>query len=46
MVNATILHTFRSESSSPITTAILFGLVTLVAYLRWKVAPIAARNRA
>lgn len=37
---------FRGETESAISTVVLFVLVTLVAYLRWKIAPIAARNRA
>ncbi len=43
MVSATVLHITRGETSSAITTAILFVLVTFVAYMRWKVKPIAAR---
>ena len=45
MVSATVLHAVRGETSSAITTAILFVIVSAVAYLRWKVVPIAARNR-
>ena len=40
MMSATIFHTMRGEISSAITTAILFVLVTFVAYMRWKVMPI------
>ncbi len=43
MISATILHTTRSEISSAATTAILFVLVTFVAYMRWKVKPIRER---
>lgn len=43
MVSATILHTTRGEYSSAATTAILFVLVTFVAYMRWKVKPIQQR---
>ena len=44
MVGATILHTTRGEVSSAITTAILFVLLTFVAYMRWKVKPILPRG--
>jgi uncharacterized membrane protein YphA (DoxX/SURF4 family) len=44
MVGATILHTTRGEISSAITTAILFVLLTFVAYMRWKVKPILPRT--
>ena len=46
MISATIFHTARSEVSSAITTAILFVLVTFVAYMRWKVKPILPRRAA
>ena len=46
MVSATILHTTRGEFSSAITTAVLFALVTFVAYMRWKVRPILPRTAA
>lgn len=40
MISATVLHTMRGEYSSAATTAVLFLLVTFVAYMRWKVKPI------
>ena len=46
MIAATILHVQRGEISSAITTAILFVLVTFVAYMRWKVMPILSRRAA
>jgi hypothetical protein len=46
MSSATILHLWRGESSSAISTTVLFVLVTTVAFMRWKVAPIAPRKRA
>jgi putative oxidoreductase len=46
MGSATIFHLFRGENESAITTAVLFVLVTVVAYTRWKVVPIAPRKRA
>jgi hypothetical protein len=42
MVGATVLHAGRGETSSAITTAILFVLLTFVAYMRWKVRPISS----
>lgn len=44
MGGATVLHLVRGEFSSTVTTTILFALVTLVAYMRWKVRPIAPRT--
>ena len=44
MISATVFHTTRGEFSSAITTAILFVLVTFVAYMRWKVQPIRPRT--
>jgi len=44
MIGATILHLWRGEFSSAVTTAVLLALVTFVAYMRWKVAPIVPRN--
>ncbi len=46
MVSATVLHLIRSEWSSAVTTTILLGLVTLVAYGRARVRPIASRRPA
>ena len=46
MVSATILHTVRGEVSSAATTAVLLALATFVAYMRWKVKPIAPRTPA
>jgi hypothetical protein len=43
--SATVVHLSRGEGSSAVTTAVLLVLVTLVAYMRWKVIPIAARRR-
>jgi putative oxidoreductase len=43
MLSASVLHFSRGETSTAITTLVLFVLVTAVAYLRWKVRPIAAR---
>jgi putative oxidoreductase len=44
MISATIFHTIRGEVSSAITTAILFVLLSFVAYMRWKVKPILPRT--
>ncbi len=46
MVSATGLHVARGETSSAVTTAILLGLITLVAYGRARVCPIVTRRRA
>lgn len=43
MIGATILHIARGEVSSAMTTAILLVLLTVVAYMRWKVKPILPR---
>src|SRR3954463_4807424 len=40
MLSATIFHIGRGETSSAITTAILLLMATVVAYMRWRVAPI------
>ena len=44
MISATVLHSFRGETSSAITTTILLAIVTFVTYMRWKVRPIAPRD--
>ena len=44
MSSATVLHVVRGESGSAVAAAVLFGLVTIVAYTRWKVQPIARRT--
>src|SRR5262249_4602507 len=44
-IGATVLHASRGETSSAITTAILFVMLTFVAYMRWRVRPILARDR-
>jgi hypothetical protein len=44
--SASIYHLYRGEMGSAITTAVLFVLLTFVAYMRWKVKPIAVRQTA
>ena len=44
MIGATVLHLMRGEFSSAATTAVLLVLVSFVAYMRWKVAPIRPRT--
>jgi uncharacterized membrane protein YphA (DoxX/SURF4 family) len=44
MSSATVLHLIRGETASAISTLVIFLLVTLVAYTRWKVVPIAGRR--
>jgi hypothetical protein len=46
MTSATVLHIARGEINSAILAAVLLVLITMVAYMRWKVRPIAARKRA
>jgi uncharacterized membrane protein YphA (DoxX/SURF4 family) len=46
MISATVFHVTRGETGSAITTAILFIVITFVAYMRWKVKPIAPRTAA
>jgi uncharacterized membrane protein YphA (DoxX/SURF4 family) len=46
VASATVLHLARGETSSAITTAILFVLTTFVAYMRWRVIPFAPRAAA
>ena len=44
VASATVLHLFRDETSSAVTTAILFLLAAFVAHGRWRVRPIATRS--
>ncbi len=44
MTGAVPLHISRGETSSAVTTAIFFVLLTFVAYQRWKVRPILPRS--
>jgi putative oxidoreductase len=44
MASATGFHLFRGEIGNAVYTAVLFLLVTFVAYMRWKVKPIPPRN--
>lgn len=41
MVAATIYHVMRNEIGSAVTTLVLLAMATYVAYMRWKVKPIA-----
>ena len=41
MSSATVLHVVRGENGSAVAAAVLFVLVTIVAYTRWKLQPIA-----
>ncbi len=43
--SASVFHLFRGEIGSAIFTAVLFVLVTFVAYMRWKVRPISPRKK-
>ena len=42
--SATVLHLVRAETGNAIYTAVLFLLLAAVAYVRWRVRPIAARG--
>ena len=44
MIGATVLHLLRGEFASAAITAVLLVLVSFVAYMRWKVAPIRPRT--
>ena len=44
MSSASVFHLVRGETASAISAFVIFLLVTLVAYTRWKVAPITARR--
>jgi uncharacterized membrane protein YphA (DoxX/SURF4 family) len=44
--SATVFHLSRGEITSAISTAVIFVLLTFVAYMRWKVKPIAPREAA
>jgi DoxX-like protein len=44
MICATVFHVMRGEVSSAITTVVLLGMATFVAYMRWRVAPIQPRR--
>lgn len=45
-VSASVFHLFRGEIGNTIYTAVLFVLVTFVAYMRWRVKPILPRKSA
>jgi hypothetical protein len=44
MSSATMLHFSRGETASGISAAVIFLLVSVIAYTRWKVAPPAAHR--
>ena len=46
MISATIWHLVRGEISGALTTLVLLGMATFVAYMRWKVKPILPRTPA
>ena len=43
-VSATVFHLMRGEVSSAGITAVLLAVATLIAYMRWRVAPIRPRR--
>lgn len=42
--SAAVYHLYRGESGSAIYTAVLFIIITFVAYMRWKVKPVLPRQ--
>jgi hypothetical protein len=44
MICATVFHLARGEVTSAITTIVLLAMATVVAYMRWRVAPIQSRS--
>jgi uncharacterized membrane protein YphA (DoxX/SURF4 family) len=44
--SATVFHVARGEMDSAATTLVLFGIAAFVAYMRYRVVPIAAVTRA
>src|SRR5262245_10374777 len=46
MSSASVFHLFRGETVSAISAFVIFLLVTVVAYTRWKAMPIAGRRLA
>ena len=45
-IGATVFHVSRSEMSSAAVTAVILALAAFVAYMRWRVKPIAPRASA
>ena len=45
MLCATVLHVARGEGGSAVSAAVLLVLVTIVAYARWRVRPLAGQAR-
>ena len=43
MVSATGFHIMRNEIGSAVTTFVLLGIASYVAYMRWRVAPIQSK---
>jgi hypothetical protein len=46
MISATVLHLIRAEFSAAATTVVLLAMASFVAYARWRIAPIKARQAA
>ncbi len=44
MVCATILHSYKGQTGSAVTTAVVFVILVFVAYMRWKVKPITKKE--
>ena len=46
MTSATVFHLYQGETASAIAAVVILLLISIVAYTRWQIAPIAARRRA
>jgi hypothetical protein len=46
MASAVVYHLMRGETSSAISGAVIFVLLTVLAYMRWRVVPLSSRNPA
>ena len=46
MISATVFHVMRGEMSSAAITLVLLAMASFVAYMRWRVSPIQARQTA
>jgi uncharacterized membrane protein YphA (DoxX/SURF4 family) len=45
MACATLLHSYKGQTGSAITTAVVFVILAFVAYTRWKVKPITGKRK-
>ncbi len=45
MVCATVLHSYKGQTGSAVTTAVVLLILAFVAYMRWKVKPITGKEK-